>query len=164
MVTGSPQYVLLSVGKPFGFEGVEGVEGLASVRALEDAEPRADCRVSGPVPVRWSVSESSAEAMETVEAGESPVCEGRSLRPPTLELWLAALQASHVGCRVARNGDGGGAGVGLALSQNVVESMGRSLRPLELMLVGDGERLLREAALLVLVVHDIAKLAPSSSS
>ncbi len=167
MAIGSPHCVSTNVGKLFGFRGVKGVEGLASVRGLEDAELRAsdvDCRVAGPVPELWSVSEPFAEAAEALNSRELPECDDRSLPPPALGLWLAALQASHAGCRVSGRGEVGEACVVPALAQGVVESTGPLLCPLELKLAGDEARLLREAALLMLVVLDFATLAPSSSS
>ena len=147
-----------NVGKPSATEGVEGVDGPAPVRTLEDTELRDDCRVAGPVPERWPVSEPVAEAAETVGGRELPASdEGHSLRPPTLEVWLAELRASNAACRFAGRG---GTCVGPALPRGV----GPLFRPLELTLAGGVARLLREATLLVFVMRELATLATSSLS
>ncbi len=165
MAIGSPQSVSANVGKPFAPEDVEGVDEPAPVRALEDTELRDDCRGAGPIPERWPVSEPVAEAPEAVEGRVLPASDdGHSLRPPALWLWLAPLRASHAACCVAGREEVCETCVGLALPLGVAESVGPLFRPLELTLAGGAARLLREAAVLVLVVRDLATLAPSSSS
>ena len=145
------------VGKPFAFEDVslDGVNGPGPVRALEeDTELCADCRVPGRVSERWPVSEPFAEAAETEEGRELPETEGHTLGSPVLGFWLAALRASHADCRVAGRGEVG---------ETCVGPLGPLLRQSVLTLAGGGAaRLLREVALLVLVVRDLAMLAPPS--
>ena len=114
-------------------------------------------------------AEPVADAAETDEGRELPEAEGPTLlRPPVvLGFGLAALlRASDAGL-----GEAGESGVGPALPLDAVGCIGalpHRPRWLEFTrgLVGGGApRLLREAALLVLVVCDIATLAlPSSSS
>jgi hypothetical protein len=130
------------------------VEAPALVCALEDNELRAsdaDFRVAGPV----------LEDATEIEAGrELPESEGNSLCLPMLGHWLAALRASDAGCRIVGCGEVSETCVG-PLSDGAAGDVGPLFRLLELTLAGGAARVLREAAVFVLVVRDLATLAPS---
>ena len=133
----------------------------APVRTLEEAELRtslADRRE----PARGPLSDPFAEATEA---------EGRTpLRPPVvLGFGLVALRASDAGCCVADLGETGEICVGPALTleiggMGVLPHRPRWLEFTRELAGGGAPRLLREATLLVLVMRDLATLAPPSSS
>ena len=135
------------------------MKGPAPVGAFDNTELRAsdaDFCAAVPAPERWPVFEGAAET----EVG-LPETDGNALCLRALGFWLAAVRASHVGCRVAGPGEVGKTCVG-ALLEGLVGDVGPSFRQLELTLAGGATRLLREMALFVLVVRDFATFAPSS--